>query len=911
MVVVGGQMVVAGGDVEVKAAGPIEVTTLDATGTGSLTAALAAAEANPGHDTITFDAALTGVIELDANDGPLTHVGPISIVGPGSGILEIRQMAPFPTAAGNALDSVMALRGIDDDEFGTYAYAVSVSGLTISGADGNGLLVHRVAGAEIDDVRVDESGRCGIDLRGGDAMVSNVSVSDSACGVELGSNTSTVMDSSFERLSESGISAFTAGSIAVCGVDVSDSSIGIDSGLAGGLLVSDSVLTGNSVAAVELGDGGSSTVIVENSRLIGNGVGFDSGESAEPGVTVVDSTISNSSGDGIHSAGGELTVVRSTISGNGGHSVLAEAALNPQSEYVTFFDPITVSISGSTIAGNGRSLRLDGAIDSTIRNSTISENTTAMTPTLVVRSSDVAIEHSTIASNSPRPGTATIGIDGFSHVRLDHAIVSGNSGSHTASLSATSLLESDDSLVTSAEFAGSSGVVADAPGLAALADNGGTTETMLPGDSSPVVDAGADALQGVPELDQRGGDRLIGERVDIGAVEIGQPDPAPNSGPSDCDVGRVARRGVVERPSLTLTAGWPERLLDTRDVSGESMGAPLPAGSVLELDVQDQDGYSPWTGVGLNVTAVQPASNGFVTVYECGRDRPETSSLNFSAGVNLGNEILAVRDAVGRVCIYVSASTHLTVDKSAIVDDGSSLNQIVPERFADTRSGKTTVDGLGLRGRQLSAGETIRLPTAGRGSLGSDAATVVANITAVRPESGGFVTAWACDDERPETSVLNYTAGVTRGNEVMVGLSDDGVLCIYSSSATDLTVDVSGWSAPADQINNDFAPVRLLDTRVNGRSKTRLARVRIEGIERLDVIAATVNVTAVQPEGLGFLTYGVCGNTQPTTAVLNFRPGENGGNEIIVNPQVGTGEFCIASSVPTHLTVDLTTIITD
>jgi hypothetical protein len=56
-------------------------------------------------------------------------------------------------------------------------------------------------------------------------------------------------------------------------------------------------------------------------------------------------------------------------------------------------------------------------------------------------------------------------------------------------------------------------LVAD-PLLGELGDNGGETETMLPGSSSPAVGLGT----GCPETDQRGEPR--GEPCTAGAVEV-------------------------------------------------------------------------------------------------------------------------------------------------------------------------------------------------------------------------------------------------------------------------------------------------------------------------------------------------------------------------------------------------------
>lgn len=61
------------------------------------------------------------------------------------------------------------------------------------------------------------------------------------------------------------------------------------------------------------------------------------------------------------------------------------------------------------------------------------------------------------------------------------------------------------------------------PQLGALAGNGGTTQTLLPGAGSSAIDAGNDSVctaAPVNGLDQRGVTRPQGARCDIGAVEV-------------------------------------------------------------------------------------------------------------------------------------------------------------------------------------------------------------------------------------------------------------------------------------------------------------------------------------------------------------------------------------------------------
>lgn len=64
------------------------------------------------------------------------------------------------------------------------------------------------------------------------------------------------------------------------------------------------------------------------------------------------------------------------------------------------------------------------------------------------------------------------------------------------------------------------------PMLGTLADNGGPTETILPLEGAPVIDAGI-VTADTPDIDQRGFARPWGPQIDIGAAEFGPMPPEP------------------------------------------------------------------------------------------------------------------------------------------------------------------------------------------------------------------------------------------------------------------------------------------------------------------------------------------------------------------------------------------------
>ncbi len=113
----------------------------------------------------------------------------------------------------------------------------------------------------------------------------------------------------------------------------------------------------------------------------------------------------------------------------------------------------------------------------------------------------------------------------------------------------------------------------------------------------------------------------------------------------------------------------PARLLDTRK-TGETIDGKYAAGGVLrplsELSVVVAGrGPAPATGAGaviLNVTAVDPAADGFVTAWATGQQRPTASMLNYKKGATVANGTIVPLGDGGRISLYSQSSTHLIVD---------------------------------------------------------------------------------------------------------------------------------------------------------------------------------------------------------------------------------------------------------
>jgi hypothetical protein len=280
----------------------------------------------------------------------------------------------------------------------------------------------------------------------------------------------------------------------------------------------------------------------------------------------------------------------------------------------------------------------------------------------------------------------------------------------------------------------------------------------------------------------------------------------------------------VETDVVVDVAGWfeegtylgatPTRLVDTRSGLGAPQGqtntaAPIQV-PVAGLPVSSALGAAtavPNTvgAVALNVTTVDPAGPGFVTVWPCEEARPNASNLNFTAGQIIANGVLAPAGGSGTVCAFSSAATDLIVDLAGWFP-GSGFTGLTPTRLLDTRQTLGPIAAGGVAEVDLGA--------AGLG-LPANVTAVALNVTVTEPQGPGFITVWPCAQGRPNASNLNYLAGQTIANNVLTSPGASSKICLFASAATHAIVDIAGWvNGEASQSTfTGIQPTRIGDTR--------------------------------------------------------------------------------------------------
>ncbi|MFE6748653.1 hypothetical protein ACFVGM_22580 [Kitasatospora purpeofusca] len=241
-----------------------------------------------------------------------------------------------------------------------------------------------------------------------------------------------------------------------------------------------------------------------------------------------------------------------------------------------------------------------------------------------------------------------------------------------------------------------------------------------------------------------------------------------------------------QRPGQKYEPITPVRLSDTRTEGGR-----LGWGSVVTSYVARRDlGTADARAVVLNVTAVDPSTEGFVVAHPSSSPLPaEGSHLNYGPGRTVANQVVVPVGPDGTIEFFNTGSTDLVVDiVGAYGPSGHDLYSAMTEqsRLMDTRYGSGEI-----------AFSTHRLPVAGVSGVPADATAVTLNMTVTEPQADGHLEAYgSLPGYRPGTSNLNFNAGQTVANGVTTGLGGDpGSVDIYHHSAgrSQLIADLTGY----------------------------------------------------------------------------------------------------------------------
>jgi outer membrane protein assembly factor BamB len=357
-------------------------------------------------------------------------------------------------------------------------------------------------------------------------------------------------------------------------------------------------------------------------------------------------------------------------------------------------------------------------------------------------------------------------------------------------------------------------------------------------------------------------------------------------------------------PPAAYTAVVPARLIDTR-----SSGGPLGPGSVRNLTVVGTAPLAPAsaTGVMLNVTATNTSAAGFLTAFPTGSVVPLASNLNWTAGRTVPNLVSVQVGSGGQVSFYNSAgSTDVVVDLEGYFSPPSGTAggevALTPARIADTRSGSA-----------LGAGASMDIQVASAGGVPATGfSAAVLNVTVTNTTAASFLTVWPQGATRPTASNVNWVAGQTVPNRVIVPVSSTGNVSVYNQfGTTDVIVDVSGYFTDATMTGKLFvsqSPFRMADTRstasIGATSTFTLAVGGVAGVPAT-ATAVILNVTVTNTTAPSFLTVYPSTAPRPTASDLNWVAGLTVPNMVVATLGT-TGSITFYNSAgSTDVVVDL------
>jgi hypothetical protein len=434
----------------------------------------------------------------------------------------------------------------------------------------------------------------------------------------------------------------------------------------------------------------------------------------------------------------------------------------------------------------------------------------------------------------------------------------------------------------------------------------GVAKSILGGDNAVVVLPSAPLQTGphTASVSSNGGNVTWTFNVDPDApLTDGTEPPPPPELPELRDTTVLADK---ER----MTSITPFRFADSR-VDGD-LGR-LAAGTTVRIAVAGQRGIpTDASSISANFTVDQTSGNGFLTASGCGDGVHDVSTLNYTEADTVANQAIVPLATNGDLCLYSHASADVIIDINGYATESgpSKLVSVTPTRLVDTRGGTA-----------LRAGILTSFVLGGpRSPVPPDASAVLINVTAVDPQSTGWIVAYPCGVAEPQTSTINVSTGGTRANSAILPISADGKVCLRSTTTTDILIDVTGWMGSTG--SHEFTPLRpmrtsdtrslhpQLNTDADGQplDANELLRIPIAGVRGIPGSAevATLNVTVAGAVNDGFLRVVPCG-TSTNTSTVNFRGGLDVANGITV--KLGPdGDVCVSTSATTHVIVDITGI---
>ncbi len=235
----------------------------------------------------------------------------------------------------------------------------------------------------------------------------------------------------------------------------------------------------------------------------------------------------------------------------------------------------------------------------------------------------------------------------------------------------------------------------------------------------------------------------------------------------------------------------------------------------------------------------------------------------------------------------------------------AAFEPVGPVRIADTRQPDCGCHRVDAR--------TIRVAIGGTSHVPQPITAAAITVTITRSTLDGFATVHPSGSGRPNASTVNYVGGSDAANSAIVRVGDGGAIDVYTSSAADVIVDVTGVFTSATEATSgrfvSLTPRRILD----GREPGAIAGLMPPGASvtipmpwsvPTDATAVAVNVTSLEAQRAGYLVGFAAGSGQPETSFLNVDGSGSPVAAALILPVSPTG-ITIRNSAGGRILVDL------
>lgn len=881
--VIGGVLVVGGEPVS-GAPMTFTVDSLQDDGTGGLTLreAIQDASLNSGADVIVFDPSIVpGTITLD---GSALEV---------ESDLEIRGAGMIIDGGTSPNDAIY----VHNDT------TVTISGFTIRNADRHGVRTADTNDVTLDDVTIAGSAGHGIEFFSTDALL-------------------TITDSVIEDNTGDGVHIGRAAD-RPSGLVIRDSNISGNRDalyakyITGDLTVSGTTLATNNRAAYFYAIDG--TVTLDETTVRNNANGMEG--TAIGALTVTDSTFSENLESGLDLSDiGDVVITRSTFDGHDGDGVdlevlgtieIVDSSADGNGSSGFRVEAATVSVSGGGAEDNGAfGMNVDGnGADSaglSVEVSDVVVNRSGADGIEIDADGDAIVERVAIDSSGGEGLDVSVRMGGAT-LLADVLISNSERAGVQAALTAPATMRMDRVTIDGAEREGVRISFFDPAASPATEFDYGNQDSGYQNDGDPNG-----------EGDHPGGnDGSSNLAADDADVVIVNSTITGAASAADSSVLVLSRADVVVQNS-TITGNGVGSTTKATVSASSGTADPVFVNTIL-TDNSGRPVFASFDGRSLDITSsITPLGSGL------GLTNIETDDPLLEPIVDTGGFAETMRPALGSPAIDAgseSAGSIPTTDQrglprvSNLIDIGAvEVNAgTVSVSDATVNESSGTAQVVVTRSGALEAAASIDASTVPQTALaGIDFTSIEDTRVWIEGENGTRnVTIPITDDDAHEGTDETFAVIVSASPGVSVG---DG-------SATVTIVDDDPDDDPPVATGaaiNPLSPERFVDTRSGGvtadglfaaggrRDADSEYRVEIAGRRNVpaDARAVVMNVTAIRPDGTGFVTIHPCVSPRPVASSLNVTDGVSLGNEVTV-PLADDGTICVYTSANMDLTVDV------